>query len=517
MKRKRKISRHSKAEIKQHETLFDTSSSQDEVAEFVKSCCRHCFTLDNIWGTRKNLNKFLSVVDKYVRLSKGETLAVANLTDGIRTGSLSCFRNTLSCLDLSFDNINFMFAKLMYWIFSSFINPLLAASFYITEGEGLGMTLLYYRKSSWTQMVNKGCTQVDKSFMKVVMSISGKNEGDKGAEYVYRGRGLAIDQWWHFPNSCHEEDVSSSKPLNELSSKESSNCDDPVTKRARLPLSNASKAMLSKDVDADECFHNRNFRAKSSNISVGINNIIPAIRFVPKKTSVRAITNMRMKQRKVQTNGSVVSGRTVSAQSFVSNISETSSLTASLPSTNPVVTQSSLYSCLHIFRHMHNLNRHLIGFGVLGMDDIYTKIKNYHSHISSLVQSNCDDFHNDQENKQDRVNSQCDEEHAKQLMTKTEPFHKFYMAVLDLEKCYDNVDTCQLYDIMKKVMQTDSKSVSANKMQKSNCIRLKNFTVHKYNATHYIPSTERVVTKNLRYVTQSDELSTFKGMTTLEA
>jgi hypothetical protein len=511
------------------------SCSIDDVVEFIKSCCRHCFTMDIVWGTRRNLNQFLSIVDKYLRLGKGESLTIAQLTEGITTKSLPWVIKSLVDKELmnnlSSDDWNYMLARLMHWTYTCFINPLLATNFYITEGEGLGTTLLFYHKSSWKSIVSQGCAQVEKSFAKVTQSSAGKNaaERDISASYVYRGRGLTIDQWWHFPHSDTEETAEQSTARGKLVGSEKDQPDmhrgDPSSKRARLSVNDSVKDLSGEDLQTSEKPVIARPRSTFSAASSQVNNLVPAVRFVPKKSSVRAITNMRIKRRSASSssNGTTITGRTISAQSFVSNLSEASALSTSLPSTNPVITQSALYNCLHIFRHIYNSNRHLIGFGVLGLDDIYVKIKNFRSHALSLMheQAKLRSDDDELENSQNFANnSQQDDEAVKPLKRLSASQHKFYMAVLDLEKCYDNVDTSQLYDIMKNVMQAyplgKPTHNAADKAQRpstssSDSSKKNVFTVHKYNITHYMPSTERVVTKNLRYVTQSDEIITFEG------
>lgn len=54
-----------------------------------------------------------------------------------------------------------------YWAFAEFVNPLLAVCFYVTEGEGLGSQLLYYRKPVWTSLMQRGEQQLKESFVLV--------------------------------------------------------------------------------------------------------------------------------------------------------------------------------------------------------------------------------------------------------------------------------------------------------------------------------------------------------------
>jgi hypothetical protein len=48
------------------------------------------------------------------------------------------------------------FYRFILWLFNDFINVLLSFSFYITEVEGRGFQVLYYRKPIWSLIVEKG-------------------------------------------------------------------------------------------------------------------------------------------------------------------------------------------------------------------------------------------------------------------------------------------------------------------------------------------------------------------------
>ncbi len=72
---------------------------------------------------------------------------------------------------------------------------------------------------------------------------------------------------------------------------------------------------------------------------------------------------------------------------------------------------SSLYSVLNVLRKAYSDNPQLIGFGAFGLDEIYQKLKAF---ISKVGKNN-----------------------------------KFYVAAIDIEKCYDNINTRLLYQIIR--------------------------------------------------------------------
>ena len=46
-----------------------------------------------------------------------------------------------------------LFNRFYFWIFEQFINPLITSSFYVTEAEGHGSEVHYYRKGVWNKMI----------------------------------------------------------------------------------------------------------------------------------------------------------------------------------------------------------------------------------------------------------------------------------------------------------------------------------------------------------------------------
>ena len=55
----------------------------------------------------------------------------------------------------------------------------------------------------------------------------------------------------------------------------------------------------------------------------------------------------------------------------------------------------------------------------------------------------------------------------------------FYIATLDLEKCYDNVDSKQLYNLVSELLTRNSNDNDDD------------YVLHRYTVSHYITSFER--------------------------
>ena len=204
------------------------------------------------------------------------------------------------------------------------------------------------------------------------------------------------------------------------------------------------------------------------------------VRFMPKKSSVRAITNLR-------------SSRPIKGTH--------STNWTSLDSGS--ITNGSLYNCLHVLKRVYAGNPSLIGFGCFGLDEIYEKFKSY----KRLLVANC--ANTESSLAESTINSSDS--------NTTRDGCKFYVAVLDLEKCYDNVDTVQLYDLVKNLLEGEGEADESEIFVDCDAKNVPSpFTpgddgclLHKYGVSHHIASMERAITKSVRHVSTGGDLFPF--------
>ena len=381
--------------------LFNLSCPIDAVSEFVKSVCRRVFTVKEIWGSRRNLCRFLASVDLYVRLGRGETLTIMQLCNKISTKDMPWIReiSEMTYTNITAPSQSEVLHNFTYWIFSGFINSLLSVCFYITEGEGLGSQLLYYRKRIWSLMMKMGETQLEESFV-LIPDPTHTNSKDEDVEIATRNR----------------------KPAN---------LDDDFIPKQSIGLSKTSttpkplKPLVNIKFDRDSI----------------IFKTAPFVRLVPKKRSVRPITNMTQRNKHTLTNSS-------SGHMTMGNIYTNKTASIDL-SSSPIFKNSGLYNTLHVLRRACNSRPSLIGFGTFGLDDIYQKFKTFKCHPDirdilskrlNLTREDSDDEEEDKVNEKDDKNAE-------------NRGYKFYFAAIDIEKCYDNIDTLRLYDIVRNILR----------------------------------------------------------------
>lgn len=185
---------------------------------------------------------------------------------------------------------------------------------------------------------------------------------------------------------------------------------------------------------------------------------LPMVRFVPKKATIRAITNLRTKFNGGSSNQYPISG--VGVRRMLCNAIHNKAkpgLTSlyNNPNSNQsvifneVITNAQLYNCLHVLKHVfENNEEECSGFGVFGLDEIYRKLRSFQEHVGKKRTTT----RHGQE-AADKMRVEGNDE-----MQEEEPM--FYIAAIDLEKCYDHVDTSLLYDLIKSTLAGKSNTGS---------------------------------------------------------
>jgi hypothetical protein len=139
-----------------------------------------------------------------------------------------------------------------------------------------------------------------------------------------------------------------------------------------------------------------------------------------------------------------------------------------------LTTNSTLYNMLHVLRTISQKNPTLYGFGSLGIDDAFRKLKTY---------------------KLDKV-----------AEIGSQPL---YFATLDLEKCYDNLNTAKLYNLISALIEDffhDKTNFHINESESEDFQKDVTCLLQKYTICHYIPSLEKSITRKTRIMTTANDL-----------
>jgi Telomerase ribonucleoprotein complex - RNA binding domain len=148
-----------------------------------------------------------------------------------------------------------------FWVFEMFVNPLISSSFYVTEAEGRGSEVHYFRKGVWNRLLKKAREQMGCHFMRICA-----DQTHTQTQIDPRAAHLGGDQSTN--NNC----------LNNSSN-------------------NMAKVSTSGSITNDTNTTANTTILKSST-HTGHRGILdlqgaPTVRFVPKKNSLRPITNLK--------------------------------------------------------------------------------------------------------------------------------------------------------------------------------------------------------------------------------
>jgi hypothetical protein len=501
--------------------------------------------------------------------------------------------------------------SLIYWIFVNIINFLISNAFYVTEIEGKGSQVFYFQKKVWNEIVQKNMKSFHHHFVPILLSdeylaeqetemknllsastsnpsnflsnrrpssvttVLPSNSMNELSTTVQnsscplkrahsnplplpgRGEGTAVNTGYgttEIPRSksdCrvefqdlpplpqqHQKEpqqqqlqkgllpaTTKSKSLlfNDWIKKNSSKLPDTSGTLNALLLNSLPKELPPTNVSSTSTYSfnrpqpTKTIKKTSVTKSPKLQNFllqIPPVRFVPKKGTIRPITNLRSKNHFKK---------------------------GSMSSNNPaleILSNKNLYNCFHVLKGIydHKTTTNLKGFSVFGLDEIYQKICSYKLSVFKKY------------------------EQLNQTTTTPNPdskkiIPKFYMMTLDLEKCYDNIQTPLLYDIMRFILasfpggssssssicssQLSSSTNSANAFPYERYFPLEKYysvgkecsttmtssssaaadstafleeesLIHRYTLLYTINSMKRIIIKPIKYVSFENEILSFQ-------
>ncbi|KAL8795793.1 MAG: hypothetical protein Q9195_001845 [Heterodermia aff. obscurata] len=160
-------------------SLTRFAAPHSEVSSFCCAVLSQVIPAD-FWGDRKdglkNKNVIMRRVDQFVRLRKFETLSLHNIFQGIkitsitwlsRPGSASSGRIAASDLDKRKE----IYLEFLYYIFDSFLIPLIRSNFHVTESGTHRNRLFYFRHDIWRAMTEPALTNLKLSTFQEIPTV----------------------------------------------------------------------------------------------------------------------------------------------------------------------------------------------------------------------------------------------------------------------------------------------------------------------------------------------------------
>uniref|UniRef100_A0A3Q7EJC6 Telomerase reverse transcriptase n=1 Tax=Solanum lycopersicum TaxID=4081 RepID=A0A3Q7EJC6_SOLLC len=123
-----------------------------QVVSFVWATCRNIVPID-LLGTPSNWRVLTNNIYKLVKLRKFEKFMFKQCMRKVKLSSYPLLSDENSILSK-----HKLLEHWIFWLFSSFIVPLVQANFYATEAEHKKQDILYYRKPTWENVISKAVT-----------------------------------------------------------------------------------------------------------------------------------------------------------------------------------------------------------------------------------------------------------------------------------------------------------------------------------------------------------------------
>ncbi|CAD0112186.1 unnamed protein product [Aureobasidium uvarum] len=141
-------------------SIMKLATSSSQVSAFCRSVIAKVFP-GRLWGEGEvgaaNKAHIMHQVDRFVKLGRYESLMLHEVTQRIKISSITWLRppneptgSKMSASD--FTKRKEILAELLYYLFDSFLIPLISSNFYVTESSAFRNRLSYFRHDVWQKL-----------------------------------------------------------------------------------------------------------------------------------------------------------------------------------------------------------------------------------------------------------------------------------------------------------------------------------------------------------------------------
>lgn len=139
---------------------FHHASPPAQVSAFCRAAIRNVFPLDAFGANGDksgNLDAVMGCIDNFIRLRRYETISLHDAMQGIALGDIGWLIPPTSdpgskMSKSDFDTRKDIFAELLYYIFDSYLMPLIRSHFHVTESGVHRNQLFYFRHDEWKSL-----------------------------------------------------------------------------------------------------------------------------------------------------------------------------------------------------------------------------------------------------------------------------------------------------------------------------------------------------------------------------
>jgi len=134
------------------------ATSHANVSAFCRTVFERVFPTE-FWGDgsdgERNMRTVSQNIDRFMRLRRGESLTLHDVLQDIQIGGIVWLRSAKCSEKMSrsdFEKRKEMLAELVYYVFDSFIIPLIHSNFHVTEYNVHRNRLFYFRHDIWRRL-----------------------------------------------------------------------------------------------------------------------------------------------------------------------------------------------------------------------------------------------------------------------------------------------------------------------------------------------------------------------------
>ncbi|KAI5194583.1 hypothetical protein E4T39_08604 [Aureobasidium subglaciale] len=141
-------------------SILQVATSSSQVSAFCRSVIAKVFP-GRLWGHGEvgasNKAHVMQQIDRFVKLGRYESLMLHEVAQNIKISKIAWLRpphetESSSMSRSDFKKRNEIFAELLYYLFDSFLIPLISSNFYVTESSTFRNRLLYFRHDVWQKL-----------------------------------------------------------------------------------------------------------------------------------------------------------------------------------------------------------------------------------------------------------------------------------------------------------------------------------------------------------------------------
>ncbi|KAI5202174.1 hypothetical protein E4T38_05761 [Aureobasidium subglaciale] len=148
------------SEITEGRSILQIATSSSQVSAFCRSAVAKVFP-GRFWGHGEagatNKAHVMQQIDRFVKLGRYESLMLHEVAQDIKISKIAWLRpphetesSKMSASD--FRKRKEILAELLYYLFDSFLIPLISSNFYVTESSTFRNRLLYFRHDVWQKL-----------------------------------------------------------------------------------------------------------------------------------------------------------------------------------------------------------------------------------------------------------------------------------------------------------------------------------------------------------------------------